>query len=79
MTHSSPSRTARVRMPATSLPASGSVTAMAATMSPRIAGRRYCSLSSWLPKRCSDGVAMSVCTLTAMGMPPQPARPISSP
>ena len=35
MTHSSPSRTARVRMPATSLPASGSVTAMAATISPR--------------------------------------------
>ena len=39
MTHSSPSRTARVRMPATSLPASGSVTAMEVTTSPRMAGR----------------------------------------
>ena len=40
MTHSSPSRTARVRMPATSLPASASVTAMEATISPRTAGAR---------------------------------------
>ena len=49
MTHSSPSRTARVRMPATSLPASGSVTAMDVTTSPRMAGARYRSLSSCEP------------------------------
>ncbi len=49
MTHSSPSRTARVRMPATSLPASGSVTAMDVTTSPRMAGARKRSFSSWLP------------------------------
>ena len=52
--------------------------AMAATISPAIAGRRYCSFSSWLPKRASAGVAMSVCTLTAIATPPT-ARPISSP
>ncbi len=40
ITHSSPSRTARVRMPATSEPASGSVTATAQTFSPRISGGR---------------------------------------
>ena len=49
MTHSSPSRTARVRIPATSLPASGSVTAMDVTTSPRIAGARYRSFSSGEP------------------------------
>ncbi len=79
MIHSSPSRTARVRMPATSLPASGSLTAMAATISPRMAGVRYRCFSSWDPKRCSEGVAMSVWTLMAMGTPPHPARPTSSP
>ncbi len=40
MTHSSPSRTALVRIEATSEPASGSVTAIAATISPRMAGAR---------------------------------------
>ncbi len=79
ITHSSPSRVARVRRPATSEPASGSVTAMAATISPATAGRRYCSFSSWLPKRWSDGVAMSLCTLIAMATPRHGMRPSSSP
>ncbi len=79
MTHSSPSRTARVRNPATSEPASGSDTAIAATMSPAIAGRRYCSFNSGLPKLCSAGVAMSVCTARAIDTPREAARPISSP
>ena len=69
ITHSSPSRTARVRMPATSDPASGSETAIEVTISPAMAGRRYRSFSSGLPKRCSAGVAMSVCTASAMDTP----------
>jgi hypothetical protein len=40
MIQSSPSRTARVLIAATSDPASGSVTATAATISPRKAGAR---------------------------------------
>ena len=40
MTHSSPSRTARVRMPETSEPASGSVIPRQEIFSPRIAGTR---------------------------------------
>ena len=46
MTHSSPSRTARVLMPATSEPASGSVMPRQRIFSPRIAGSahwRFCS------------------------------------
>ena len=79
MIQSSPSRTARVRIPATSDPASGSVMAMAAIFSPRMAGssqRRFCSSvpNSWI-----GGVAMSVCTPSAIGTPPKPARPSSSP
>ena len=78
MTHSSPSRTARVRRAATSEPASGSVTAIAATASPRSAGARKRSFWSWVPKRASDGVAMSTCTPNAMPIAPWSARPISS-
>ena len=78
ITHSSPSRTARVRMPATSEPWSGSLTAMEATISPRIAGARYCSFCSWVPKRASDGVAMSTCTPSAIGSAPWSQRPNSS-
>ena len=40
ITHSSPSRTARVRMPETSLPASGSVIPRQEIFSPLIAGTR---------------------------------------
>ena len=69
ITQWSPSRTARVLIPATSEPAPGSVTAIAATCSPLIAGTRYCCFSSSLPKRCSAGVAMSVCTLMPIDTP----------
>jgi hypothetical protein len=43
MTHSSPSRIALVRIEATSEPASGSVTAIEHTCSPRSTGARYAS------------------------------------
>ncbi len=66
-------------MPATSLPASGSVTAMEVTTSPRIAGARYCSFSAGDPKRARAGVDMDICTAIAIGTPPQLMRPISSP
>jgi hypothetical protein len=78
ITQSSPSRTARVLIAATSEPASGSVTAMALTTSPRIDGTRYCCRSPSLPKSCSEGVAMSVWTLTARPAPEFPQRTISS-
>ena len=78
ITQSSPSRSARVRSPATSDPASDSVTAIEQTISPRIAGARKRCLSSWLPWRCSEGVAMAICTAMPMGTPPQSIRPSSS-
>ncbi|SKU77040.1 Uncharacterised protein [Mycobacteroides abscessus subsp. abscessus] len=46
-------------MPATSDPASGSVTAIAAICSPRKAGARNSRLSSSLPCLCSEGVAIA--------------------
>src|SRR6184192_4042296 len=69
ITNASPLRTARVLMAATSEPAPGSVTAMAPTCSPRIAGVRYFRLSASLPKRARAGVAMSVCTLMPIATP----------
>ena len=78
MTHSSPSRTARVRIPATSLPASGSVTAMDVTTSPRMAGSRYRAFRASLPYRCNAGVDMDIWTAIAIGTPPQLIRPSSS-
>ena len=77
ITQEAPSRTARVLMPATSEPAPGSVTAMAATCSPRMAGTRYCSFSASLPNRWSAGVAMSVCTLMPIATP-ELSQPASS-
>ena len=65
-------------MPATSLPAPGSLTPMQATMSPAIAGARNSRRSSSLPKRASAGVAMSVCTPMAMGTPPHSMWPSAS-
>jgi hypothetical protein len=70
MTQWSPSRTARVRMPATSEPASGSVTATAHTFSPRINGGRYRSSCCGVPKLARCGEAMSVCTVTVTAKPP---------
>ena len=46
MTHSSPSDSARVRIEATSEPASGSVTPMQPTISPRMLGARNCCFNS---------------------------------
>ncbi len=78
MIQSSPSRAARVVSAATSEPASGSVTAIAATASPVMAGARYCCFSSAEPNAASAGVAMSVCTPIAIGMPIDSERPSSS-
>jgi hypothetical protein len=58
-------------MPATSLPAAGSLTPMQPTMSPAMAGTRNSRRNSSLPKRASAGVHMSVCTPMAIGTPPQ--------
>ncbi len=71
MTHSSPSLTARVLMPATSEPASGSVMPIEAIFSPRIAGARYCCFCSSVPKARIGGVAMSVWTATPIARPPE--------
>ncbi len=48
-THASPSSTARVRMPAASLPASGSDSAYENIASPRATGGRYLAFSSAEP------------------------------
>ena len=69
MRHTSPSRTARVRIAATSEPASGSVMAIAPIFSPAIAGRSQRSRCSSEPNWASAGVAMSVCTEIAIAMP----------
>ena len=78
MTHSSPSRTARVLIPETSEPASGSVMPRQAIFSPRIAGTRYSCFCSSEPNRNTGGVAMSVCTATPMASPPELQFVISS-
>src|SRR3954453_17739840 len=78
MTYSSPSRTARVWMPATSEPASGSVMPRQRIFSPLIAGtthRRFCSS---VPNARIGGIAMSVCTATPMASLPEFACTISS-
>ncbi len=79
ITQSSPSRTALVRMPATSLPASGSLTATEVTISPRRAGARYLSFSSSVPYLASDGVDIVACTAMASGTPAASDLPSSSP
>ncbi len=58
-------------MLATSDPAPGSDTPMQPTASPLIAGARNSRRSASEPKRASAGVAMSVCTPTAIGIAPQ--------
>ena len=78
MTHSSPSRTARVLMPATSEPASGSVMPRQEIFSPRIAGTRYSCFCSSEPNRNTGGVAMSVWTATPIASPPELQCVISS-
>ena len=71
-------RSARVRMLAMSLPASGSVMPSAAIFSPLIAGTSYRCFCSSVPHLRIGGVAISVCTLIAMPTPPDPQRAISS-
>ena len=78
MTHSSPSRTARVRMPLTSEPASGSVMPRQAIFSPWIAGTRYSCFCASVPNCRIGGVAMSVCTAMPIESPPLPECEISS-
>ena len=78
MTYSSPSRTARVLMPATSEPASGSVMPRQRIFSPRIAGTTHSCFCSSVPKARIGGIAMSVCTATPMARPPDRAWTISS-
>ncbi|CAB4942675.1 unannotated protein [freshwater metagenome] len=67
-----------VWIPATSEPAPGSVMPRQAIFSPFIAGTRYCSFCSWVPRSFSGGLAMSVWTATPMTRPPECDRDISS-
>ena len=78
MTYSSPSRTARVLMPATSEPASGSVMPRQRIFSPLIAGTTHSCFCSSVPKARIGGIAMSVWTATPMHMPPELEYPIVS-
>jgi hypothetical protein len=78
ITQSSPSRTARVLMPATSEPASGSVIPRQLIFWPLIEGTRYSCFCSSVPNRNTGGVAMSVCTAMPIASPPERAAPISS-
>src|SRR5690606_2154302 len=71
-------RRARVRMAATSDPASGSVTATAVISSPATTLRIHLSSCALLPAWARCGDAMSVCTSTVAEKPPKPDRPHSS-
>ena len=66
-------------MPATSEPQPGSLTPSAAIFSPRSAGFRNSSICSGVPRSESTGVAMSLCTMSAIGTPAAPQRGSSSP
>ena len=72
ITYSSPSRSAVVRMPATSEPAPGSVIPSEAILSPLIAGTRYLCFVSSLPSSWIGGSTMSVWTARPMLSPPEP-------
>ena len=78
ITYSSPSRTARVLMPDTSEPASGSVIPSEEIFWPLIEGTRYSCFCSSVPNRNTGGVAMSVCTATPIARPPELDLVISS-
>ena len=79
MTYSSPSRTARVLMPATSEPASGSVIPRQRIFSPLMAGTTHSCFCSSVPNARIGGIAMSVWTATPIARPPELAWTISSP
>ncbi len=78
MTYSSPSFTARVLMPETSEPASGSVMPRQEIFVPLMEGTRYSCFCSSVPKRWTGGVAMSVWTAIPIARPPHSAFVISS-
>ena len=78
MTYSSPSRTARVLMPATSEPASGSVIPRQRIFSPAIAGAAHSRFCSSVPNARIGGIAMSVWTATPIARPPDWPWTISS-
>ena len=67
-------RSARVRMAATSEPVSGSVIASAAIFSPRIAGASQRSRCASVPNVASGGVAIPTCAPMPADSPPEPAR-----
>ena len=71
-------RSARVRMAATSEPVSGSVIASAAIFSPRIAGASQRACWASVPNVASGGVAIPMCAPTPAASPPDPARASSS-
>ncbi len=71
MTHSSPSRTARVLIPETSEPASGSVMPRHRIFSPLIAGSAHSRFCSSVPNLRIGGIAMSVCTARPIASPPE--------
>ena len=71
-------RSARVRMAATSEPVSGSVIASAAIFSPRIAGASQRSRCASVPNVASGGVAIPMCAPMPADSPPEPARGSSS-
>ena len=72
------SYTARVLIPATSEPASGSVIPRHRIFSPRIAGAAHVCFCSSVPNARIGGIAMSVCTASPIASPPQWAWTISS-
>jgi hypothetical protein len=72
------SYTARVRMPATSEPASGSVIPRQRIVWPAIAGAAHRCLCSSVPNFRIGGSAMSVWTATPIVRPPERPRTSSS-
>ena len=78
ITYSSPSLTARVLIPATSEPASGSVIPIARIALPWIAGTTHSCFCSSVPNARIGGIAMSVWTASPIASPPQWAWAISS-
>ena len=78
ITYSSPSLTARVLIPFTSEPASGSVMPRQRIFSPLIAGTTHSCFCSSVPNARIGGIAMSVCTASPIANPPDCAFVISS-
>src|SRR6266576_1726716 len=71
MMNSSPSRTARVLIEATSEPASGSVMPRQRIFSPVIAGTAQSCFCCSVPNARIGGIAMSVCTAMPIAHPPE--------